>query len=93
MTARVQEKKIKAHTRLKMNAFYYGQDKTMCTFSACVTFNNPTDGQTDIIRDRAETLSSMSLSVDRVEMFFRKQQIDKLLFLNAQSTAKVINDH
>ena len=44
------------------------QDKTMCTFSAYAAFNKVTGGQTDIKHDKAETRSSMSLSMDRVEM-------------------------
>ena len=48
MTASVQENKSK-HTRLKINAFQYRQEKTMYTFSAYVAFNKVTNGQTDII--------------------------------------------
>ena len=40
-----------------MYAFYYGQDKTMSTFSAYVAFIKATDGQTDIKHDKSETLS------------------------------------
>ena len=52
----------------KMNAFEHEQDQTMCTCSAYVAFNEPTVGQTDMKHDKAETLWSMSLSIDRVEM-------------------------
>ena len=39
----------KTHKRfLYMNAFQFGQDQTMCTFSAYVAFNKATHGQTDI---------------------------------------------
>ena len=36
--------------------------------SAYVAFDKMTDRQTDIKHDKAETLSAMSLSMDRVEM-------------------------
>ena len=48
-----------------MNAFQYGQDKTMCKLSVYFSFNNATDEQADIKHDKVETLSSMSLSMNR----------------------------
>ena len=36
-----------------MNAFYCGQDTTMCKSSACVAFNKVTARQTDIKHDKA----------------------------------------
>ena len=61
-----------------MNAFYY-MDKTKpcASFLHCVAFHKATDGQTDrrtdeqtyiIYNDKAETLSSRSLSMDGDEM-------------------------
>ena len=36
---------IKTHKRLKMNAFSFGLDETMCTFSGNVAFHKATNGQ------------------------------------------------
>ena len=56
-----------------MSAFYelFNMGKTkQCKFPAYVAFNKATNGQTDINHDKAETLSSMSLSMDQAEMHY-----------------------
>ena len=41
-----------------MNAtYYYGLDKTMCTFSANSVFDKATNGQTDIKHEMWKTLN------------------------------------
>ena len=37
--------------KINMNAFYFGHDKRMFTFSAYVAFSKATNGQTDINHD------------------------------------------
>ena len=55
---KLRKNQIKTHKRLKMNAFSYRQDKTMCEFSAYFAFNN---GQTYIKHQQESTLIWMSL--------------------------------
>ena len=49
----------------------------MRKLSAYVAFNIATDRQTDIKHEQAETLSSMSLLIDRAEMIISKLDLRK----------------
>ena len=64
-------------------------DKTqnnMHILDICCLNNKATDGQTDIKHDKAKTLSSMALSVDRVEICFppHRDRVGKIIYTDCK---------
>ena len=76
----------KTHKRLNMNAFNVNKTKEMCEFSAYVTFNKATDGQTDIQHEKEQTLISLSPLKIAVEMHppSRRSSLEKLVGLTSR---------